>query len=80
MASFSKTPTEFRQIAEAVLRFTPRQQAMLASRIQKNLAVEVEATSKQVARRMAKSGVQLTEEDIAREVETVRAERYARRK
>ena len=68
------------QVAEAVLRFSPRQQALLAGRIQKNLGKLVEAASKQVQRRVSTVVPELTEADITREVETVRTERYARRK
>ncbi len=75
------SPTNnFRQITDAVLRFTPYQQALLAGRIQKNLSALVDTTSKQVQRRIRQADLPLTEEDIAREVETVRAARYARRK
>ena len=72
--------TDYQQVAEAVLRFSPRQQALLAGRIQKNLGKLVDAASKQVQRRVSATTSELTEADIAREVETVRTERYARRK
>ncbi|MDB5235553.1 MAG: hypothetical protein JWR44_2546 [Hymenobacter sp.] len=72
--------TDYQQIAEAVLRFSPRQQALLAGRIQKNLGKLVDAASKQVQRRVSTAAPELTEADIAREVEAVRTERYARRK
>lgn len=72
--------TDYQQIAEAVLRFSPRQQALLAERIQKNLGKLVAAASKQVSRRLSNTAPELTEADIAREIETVRTERYARRK
>ncbi|WP_201984056.1 hypothetical protein [Hymenobacter rubidus] len=72
--------TDYQKIAEAVLRFSPRQQALLAGRIQKNLGKLVDAASKQVSRRVSAAALELTEDDIAREVETVRTERYARRK
>lgn len=72
--------TNYEQIAEAVLRFSPRQQALLAGRIQKNLGKLVDAASKQVQRRINQVAPELTEADLAREVETVRTERYARRK
>jgi hypothetical protein len=71
---------DYQQIAEAVLRFSPRQQALLAGRIQKNLGKLVDAASKQVTRRASAAAVELTETDIAQEVEAVRTERYARRK
>ncbi len=71
--------SDYQQIAEAVLRFSPRQQALLAGRIQKNLGKLVDAASKQVSRRVS-AAPELTEADIAREVEAVRTERYARRK
>ena len=72
--------TDYQQVAEAVLRFSPRQQALLASRIQKNLGKLVDAASKQVQRRVSTAAPELTEADLAREVEAVRTERYARRK
>ena len=72
--------TDYQQVAEAVLRFSPRQQALLAGRIQKNLGKLVEAASKQAQRRVSTVVPELTEADIAREVEAVRTERYARRK
>ena len=37
MVSLTKIFIDFRQVVEAVTRFTPREQATLASRIQKNL-------------------------------------------
>ena len=72
--------TDYQQVAEAVLRFSPRQQALLAGRIQKNLGKLVDAASKQVRRRVSTAAPELTEADIAREVEKVRTERYVRRK
>ena len=72
--------TDYQQVAEAVLRFSPRQQALLAGRIQKNLGKLVDAASKQVQRRVSTAAPELTEADIAREVEAVRTERHARRK
>ena len=72
--------TDYQQVAEAVLRFSPRQQALLAGRIQKNLGRLVDAASKQVQRRVSTPASELTEADLAREVEAVRTERYARRK
>ena len=72
--------TDYQQVAEAVLRFPPRQQALLAGRIQKNLSKLVDAASKQVQRRVSTGAPELTEADIAREVESARTERYARRK
>jgi hypothetical protein len=72
--------TDYQQIAEAVLRFSPRQQALLAGRIQKNLGKLVDVAGKQVSRRVRSSAAELTEADIAQEVEAVRIERYARRK
>ena len=72
--------TDYQQVAEAVLRFPPRQQALLAGRIQKNLSKLVDTASKQVQRRVSTGALELTEADIAREVESVRNERYARRK
>ena len=73
--------TDYQRIAEAVLRFSPRQQALLAGRIQKNLANLVDAASKQVQSRVSsRNAPELTEADIAREVEAVRTERYAGRK
>ena len=72
--------TDYQQVAEAVLRFSPRQQALLAGRIQKNLGKLVDAASKQVSRRVSTAAPELTEADIAREVEAVRTERYVRRK
>ena len=72
--------TDYQQVAEAVLRFSPRQQALLAGRIQKNLGKLVDAVSKQIQRRISMVAPELTEADIAREVEIVRTERYARRK
>jgi len=72
--------TDYQQVAEAVLRFSPRQQALLAGRIQKNLGKLVDATSKQIQRRVSTVAPELTEVDITREVESVRNERYARRK
>lgn len=72
--------TDYQQVAETVLRFSPRQQALLAERIQKNLGKLVDVASKQVQRRVTTLAPELTEADIAREVETVRTERYARRK
>ena len=72
--------TDYQQVAEAVLRFSPRQQALLAGRIQKNLGKLVDAVSKQVQRRVSTVAPELTEADIAREVESARTERYARRK
>ena len=72
--------TDYQRIAEAVLRFSPRQQALLAGRIQKNLGKLVDAAGKQVSRRISAAAAELTEADIAREVEAVRTERYARRK
>ena len=72
--------TDYQQVAEAVLRFSPRQQALLAGRIQKNLGKLVDAASKLVSRRVSTAAPELTEADIAREIETVRTERYARRK
>ena len=71
--------TDYQQVAEAVLRFSPRQQALLAGRIQKNLGKLVEAASKQAQRRVSTVVPELTEADIAREIEAVRTERYARR-
>jgi len=72
--------TDYQQVAEAVLRFPPRQQALLAGRIQKNLGKLVDTASKQVQRRVSTGALELTEADIAREVEFARTERYARRK
>ena len=72
--------TDYQKTAEAVLRFSPRQQALLAGRIQKNLNKLVDTASKQVNRRVSAANAKLTEADIAREVEAVRTERYARRK
>ena len=72
--------TDYQQVAEAVLRFSPRQQALMAGRIQKNLGKLVDAASKQVQRRVSATAPELTEADIAREVEIVRIKRYARRK
>lgn len=72
--------TDYQRIAEAVLRFSPRQQALLAGRIQKNLGKLVDAASKQVQRRVSTAAPDLTEADIAREVEAVRTEQHARRK
>ena len=72
--------TDYQQVAEAVLRFSPRQQALLAGRIQKNLGKLVDAASKQIQRRVSTVAPELTEVDIAREVDSVRNERYARRK
>lgn len=72
--------TDYQQVAEAVLRFSPRQQALLAGRIQKNLGKLVDVASKQVQRRVSTGAPELTEADIAREVESARTERYARRK
>ena len=81
MASASTNPANnFQQIADAVLRFTPHQQALLAGRIQKNLSTLVDATSKRVQSRVRQAATELTEQDIAREVEAVRAARHARRK
>ena len=79
MPAFPLT-TDYQQIAEAVLRFSPREQALLAGRIQKNLSKLVDAASKQVNRRASTAKSALTEADIAREVEAVRTERHARRK
>ena len=79
MPTLPLTP-DYQQIAEAVLRFSPRQQALLAGRIQKNLGKLVDAASRQVNRRTGNAVPELTEADIAREVEAVRTERYARRK
>lgn len=71
--------TDYQQIAEAVLRFSPRQQAQLAGRIQKNLANLVDAASKQVQSQVSRtSAPELTEADIAREVESVRKSRTDR--
>ena len=72
--------TDYQRIAEAVLRFSPREQALLAGRIQKNLSKLVDVASKQVNRRISTAKSELTEDDIAREVEAARTERYARRK
>ncbi|MBF9143751.1 hypothetical protein [Hymenobacter properus] len=72
--------TDYEKIAEAVLRFSPRQQALLAGRIQRNLGKLVDVASKQVNRRASAATSKLTEDDIAREIETVRTERHARRK
>ena len=71
--------TDYQKTAEAVLRFSPRQQALLAGRIQKNLSKLVDAASKQVSRRASTAAPELTEADIMREVEAVRTERHARR-
>lgn len=72
--------TDYQQVAEAVLRFSPRQQALLVGRIQKNLGKLVDAASKQAQRRVSTAAPELTEADIAREVDAVRTERHARRK
>ncbi len=80
MASVSNSSTNFREIADAVLHFTPQQQALLANRIQRNLSSLADATSKKVYDRVRQAPMALTDEDIAREIETVRAARYARRK
>ncbi|WP_310390979.1 hypothetical protein [Hymenobacter sp.] len=72
--------TDYQQVAEAVLRFSPRQQALLAGRIQKNLGKLVDAASRQVQHRVSMAASELTEADIVREVEAIRTERHARRK
>ena len=72
--------TDYQQVVEAVLRFSPRQQAQLAGRVQKNLGELVDTASKQVQRRVSSVAPELTEADTAREIETARTERYARHK